>query len=55
MLLTNITATINKETKYISSDNIDMLYQLQLQKLHVYLQKETQGKKWKWKIKTDSG
>jgi len=47
VLLTNITVTINKETKYISSDNIVILYQLELEKLHIYLQKETQIKKLK--------
>jgi hypothetical protein len=29
----NITVTINKETKYISSDNTVILYQLELQEI----------------------
>jgi len=45
VLLTNIAVTINKETKYISSDHIVILKQLELQKLHLYLQKETRVNK----------
>jgi len=45
VLLKNITVATNKETKYISSDNIVILYQMELQKLHVYFHKETQVQK----------